>query len=81
MAPPGAGHDPQAGHHEGHSPDGQTSDERITQLEREVAYLRALQGEQSEHRRMPSPAHPAPCRVGGPATARRGPLRRARAAR
>lgn len=49
------GHDPQAGKHEGHSPDGQASDARIAQLEREVAALRAVQGEQPEHRRVRRP--------------------------
>jgi len=49
------GHSPQARHHDGHSPQGRATDARIEQLEREVASLRAVPGEQPEHPRVLRP--------------------------
>lgn len=45
-----SGHDTHLSHDEAANPDGQESDGRIAQLEREVALLRAVRGEHPEHR-------------------------------
>jgi hypothetical protein len=44
------GHDRHMSHDDIGNPDGRASDERIAQLEREVAQLRAARGEHPEHR-------------------------------
>jgi len=42
----GSGHGPQVDHHEPHSSDVQFTDARIEQLEREMAALRSMRGDQ-----------------------------------